>query len=73
MDGYVWYVIMRSKDGKNYAHAFRLRRNENLVPFIQNYPDIVTMNPCSTKEYARGLVQAWNESFKENGTYMFAD
>ena len=73
MDGYVWYVIQSSKNGKNYAHAFRLRMNQNIASFVQDYPNIVTMNACESMKYAKGLAQAWNDSFKENETYMYSE
>jgi len=73
MDKYVWYVLNRCKDGKYYAHAFRLRMTENLVSFMREYPDIETMNPCESKTYAKELAQYWNECYKKNGTYMFGN
>lgn len=73
MNSYVWYVLTREKDGKRYAHAFRLRSNYNIASFVKDYPDIEWMNSCPTKKFAESLAQAWNDSFKNNGTYMFSD
>lgn len=73
MDNYVWYVLIRTENGKHYAHAFRLRQNQNIASFVHDYPNITHMNACPTMKYAKEIAQAWNESFKKNGTYMFDD
>ena len=33
--------------------------------------NIVVANLCDTKKKAQELVSLWNESFKNNGTYLF--
>lgn len=71
MTGNVWYVLQRSENGKHYAHAFKLRRSENLASFVKDYPNIMTMNACNTMEEAKWLASAWNEQFKANGTYLY--
>jgi len=73
MDKYVWYVLSRCIDGKRYAHAFRLRMNQNIASFVKDYPDIEWMNACETMKLAKEIAQAWNDSFKANGTYMFGN
>ena len=71
MDKYVWYVITSCIDGKRYAHAFRLRMNQNIASFVKDYKGIESMNACETKKIAVTTAEAWNKSFKANGTYMF--
>ena len=72
MDNYVWYVLIRTVNGKQYANAVRLRQNQNIVSFVQDYPNITHLNACSTMKYAKEIAELWNESFKANGTYMFS-
>ena len=73
MDKYVWYAIIETKDGKHYAHAFRLCMNQNLASFIKGHPDITAMNACPSMKYAKEIVQVWNESFAMQGTHMFGE
>ena len=73
MDGYVWYVISRKNKDGMYAYAQPIGRYINIASFVKDFPDIETMNACNTKKRAKEIAQAWNEQYKANGTYMFAD
>ena len=73
MDGYVWYVISRKNESGMYAFAHRIPMNNNIASFVKDFPNIEWMNACPTKKRACEIAEAWNEQFKANGTYMFAD
>ena len=73
MTGNVWYALQRSENGKYYAHAWKLGRHINLASFVKDFPNLVSMNACNTMKEAKEIANAWNEQFKANGTYMFAD
>ena len=66
-----WYVAQRTIKGRNAAHAFKLRNNQNIVGFDNDYPGIVTLNACDSMKEAKEIAKAWNDSFKKNGTFLF--
>lgn len=73
MDGYVWCVLCIKNEDGMYAYAQRIPMNHNLASFVKDFPDLEYMNSCTTMKKAKETAQAWNDSFKANGTYMFAD
>lgn len=74
MDGYTWYAIIVVKDGKKYAHAFRIANNNNIVSFIESHNrdwKIKAMNAFDTKKNACEFAKMHNEWYKEQGIYAF--
>ena len=71
MEGFVWYAITCTENGKYYAYAWHMPRCQNIASFVRDFPTIATMNACETKKYAFWIVEQWNKQFKENGTFMF--
>ena len=74
LDGYAYYVIaIKNKEDKNYAFAQRIHRCNNLYGFFERYiassEEITSINNCVTFKEAKTLAEAWNEAYKENGTY----
>ena len=45
--------------------------NSNNLLNIANIKGILHANICDTKKEAERIVEQWNESYKQNGTYMF--
>lgn len=54
---YYWIAAQIKENGKNYAYALRVSTSDNLV----------------SKLSRESIVAAWNEGYKANGSYMFAD
>lgn len=74
LDGYAYYVItLKNKEDKFYAFAQRVHRCNNLYGFFERYTatseEITSINNCVTFKEAKTLAEAWNEAYKENGTY----
>lgn len=68
----IYFAAVTTKNGKNYAYAIRVPVNTNILNIIkQHNPKI--LHTCETKKQARDFVTLWNESYKNNGTYMFDD
>lgn len=71
---YYYYAIDEvDENGNRYAHARKLGEGTNLVKFCKDYPNIDIMKLCRTKKEAFEIVKAWNEVYKANGCYMFAN
>lgn len=75
LDGYAYYVVaVKNKEDKNYAFAQKVHRCNNLYGFFERYTageEITSINNCVTFKEAKILAEAWNETYKENGTYIY--
>lgn len=66
-----YYIAVQIKeDNKLYAYAIKVNTMDNLLSKLE-VNNIVVANLCDTKKKAQELVSLWNESFKNNGTYLF--
>ena len=66
-----YYIAVQIKeDDKFYAYAIKVNIMDNLLSKLE-VNNIVVANLCDTKKKAQELVSLWNESFKNNGTYLF--
>lgn len=66
-----YYIAVQIKeDDKFYAYAIKVNTMDNLLSKLE-VNNIVVANLCDTKKKAQELVSLWNESFKNNGTYLF--
>ena len=65
---YFYYVIDRNINGGHYAFALRLPENYNLVDVLRRYDPFV-VHTCKTWTQADEIAEAWNETFRANGTY----
>lgn len=71
MNKNVFMVVSVSENGKNYAYALRFGANNNLVPMLSRIANLMSANVCDTWTAAKEIANAWNESYKANGTYLF--
>ena len=66
-----YYIAVQIKeDDKFYAYAVKVNTMDNLLSKLE-INNIEVANLCDTKKKAQELVSLWNESFKNNGTYLF--
>ena len=68
---YTWLVIDNVKDGKRYAHAWRWYNGNNLMCLAKMFPEADTMMICDTMKQAKETANAWNDTYKKDGRYMF--
>jgi len=67
-----FYIAVQIREnGKYYAYMIRCTHSDNLLSKLK-IPHIVAANIMPTKKAARATVIAWNDSFKNNGTYLFS-
>lgn len=67
----IYLVFSETKDGKHYAHSETIRTGENLMNHIKRYPAADIIHVCETATQAAYLAVEWNQSYKDNGTYMY--
>lgn len=67
-----YIAVQVTEDGKNYAYAIKISERDNLLSKLA-IKGIAAANLCSTKKEAGELVTCWNESFKNNGSFMFGE
>ena len=67
------YIVVNIKENdKLYAYALKVDISDNLISKLK-IKNIISANICETKKEAKDIVDFWNESYKNNGTYMFLE
>ena len=66
----IWVAVVNKENDKLYSYAQPLTGNLKSSWVLEN-PNNIIVHLCDTKKEACNLVEAWNRSYKENGTYMF--
>lgn len=67
-----YITVQVTENGKNYAYAVKVSESDNLLSKLA-IKGITAANLCSTKKEAEEVVTAWDESFKNNGSFMFGE
>ena len=67
---YYYFAVTIEENGKYYAYAVKANENDNILCKLK-IKNIKCANICLTKKRAAEIVEAWNDSYKTNGTYMF--
>ena len=65
-----YIAVTVSENGKYYSYMIKHHNSNNLLN-IAKIKGILHANICDTKKEAERIVEQWNESYKQNGTYMF--
>ncbi len=66
----IYVVFNIEKDGKYHAFADTIRTGENLLSHVNRYHANVA-HLCESRKQAEEIAVNWNNSYRENGTYMF--
>lgn len=65
-----YIAISIKENNKNYAYIFKHNHCNNLLNILQiNNIEFALL--CKTKKEAEKIVNNWNQTFKNNKTYMF--
>ena len=70
MDKNSYLAVTVEENGKYYAYMIKHHNSNNLLNIL-DIKGILHANICETKKEAERIVENWNESYKQNGTYMF--
>lgn len=65
-----YMAVQINENEKFYAYIIKANESDNLLSKLE-VENIMAANICDTKKRAKELVTLWNESFKNNGTYLF--
>ena len=67
-----FYIAIQQKYNNNkfFAYTIKVNSSDNLLSKLKN-SNIICANLCETKKKAEETVDLWNESFIENGTFLF--
>lgn len=66
----IFVVYNITKNGKHFAFADAIRTGENLLYHAKkNGADV--MHLCKTRIEAERIAKKWNESYKQNKTYLY--
>jgi hypothetical protein len=65
-----YFAIVIKEGDKLYSYALRVTSNYNIVSAL-NIKDIHIAHLCPTKKRCEEIVKEWNQSFKDNGTYLY--
>ena len=70
MSRYYIAVTEQGANGKNYSYWISATNNDNVLSKLSNLK-LIHANIFSTRKEAAKIADLWNESYKNNGTYMF--
>ena len=66
-----FYIGVTVKENEKYfSYAIKATDNDNLLSVLK-IKGIVWASLSKTKKDCEGLIAAWNEQFKVNGTHMY--
>lgn len=68
----VYVVCTYERNGKRWATAWKVGKNNNLLTLVSHCADKVkSLNVFTTWKEAKQIETHWNNCYKENGTYLF--
>ena len=68
----VWVESIFTDDpGGNYAYMVKFTHNDDMKSVLERIGGLQYANLCHTKKEAQELVKAWNEAYKQNGTFVY--
>ena len=70
MKNNLYIAITVSENKKYYSYMIKHNNSNNLLN-VAKIKGILSANICDTKKEAERIVEQWNESYKQNGIYMF--
>lgn len=65
-----YIVVTVEKSGKFYSYVLPVSENVNLIAALK-INGIINATTCGTRERAADIVNAWNDSYKRNGSFLF--
>ena len=66
-------VSVEVEPGKMYAYAVKLSEMDNIKSKLERINGFMYGNVCATKKRAAEMVTGWNEAYKRNGSFAFAN
>lgn len=66
-------VSVEVEPGKMYAYAVKLSEAENIKAKLESISGLMYGNVYPTKKRAAEVVNGWNEAYKRNGSFAFAN
>lgn len=67
---YFYFAVTVKENGKYYAYIVKMSSSDNVLSKLK-IKGILHANIYPTKKQAAAVVEAWNASYKSNGTYLF--
>lgn len=67
-----YVAVQVTENEKNYAYVVKVSESDNLLSKLA-IKGIEAANLCGSRKEAEEVVAIWNESFKNNGSYMFGE
>lgn len=67
---YFYFAVTIEENEKYYAYMLKLSSFDNVLSKLK-IKGILHANIFNTKKEAAATVEAWNKSYKANGTYLF--
>lgn len=65
-----WIAVQIKENERFYAYMLPVTECDNVLSKLE-IKNIITANIYPTKKRAAEIVTAWNNAYKENGTYLF--
>lgn len=69
----IYMVVSVTENGKHVAYVLNTSGSNNLVSVLAGVRGLTSANVCKTRKAAAEIANDWNERYKANGTYMYAE
>lgn len=73
MNKNIYLAITIDESGMFYSWAYKISACYNLLSVFAGIANLKSANVCDTWKQAKETVAAWNETYKQNGTYLFSN
>lgn len=67
-----YIAVTEQHDNKHIAYVIKATSSDNLLSKLSN-PHFIYANAYGTRKKAEEVVAHWNQSYRDNGTYLFAE
>ena len=68
-----YYIAVTEKhDNKHIAYVIKATSSDNLLSKLSN-PHLIYASAYDTLKKAGEVAEMWNQSYRDNGTYLFAE
>lgn len=75
MNQNMWFAMVEKENvngsTKYCSFTWKVSRYTNFVHAFDGLKNLIVAHPCDTKKQAHELVRLWNESYRQNGNYLF--
>lgn len=67
-----YIAVTEQHDNKHIAYVIKATSSDNLLSKLSN-PHLIHANAYGTRKKAAEVAEMWNQSYRSNGNYLYAE